>query len=197
MSARECRSPAATALQSFAAEAGWVTLISCGVVLSLIAASPSWPLLLSPQAHSVPLARIATVWLNPEAETSQFLAPPATSAGVLRGVTSDASPSCPKLLSPQAHRLPLERSATVKALPGSLLVQLTVSVATRTGTVEEIWVSFPNWPVPLLPQAWISPLASSASEWVPPAAIDATLLNSTGPLTTVGELLAITVPSPS
>ncbi len=71
----------------------------------VVVASPSWPLSLRPQHHTVPSDRTAHEWVGPAARSRGVSEdagppPPFTWIGVLRSVVV-LSPTWPLLLSPQ------------------------------------------------------------------------------------------------
>src|SRR2546425_1181631 len=79
----------------------------------VVVPSPSCPELLAPQAMTVPLRSNARLWTSP-AETAATPLRPPTGTGVLvqgrplqpPGPVAVPSPSCPRLLAPQARRPP-------------------------------------------------------------------------------------------
>ena len=80
-----------------------------GVERSVVVPSPSWPLLLLPQAQTAPSPRRARACAEPPAMLVTLLRPP-TCAGVERSVVVP-SPSWPLLLLPQAQTAPSPRRA--------------------------------------------------------------------------------------
>src|SRR6267154_1130471 len=82
---------------------------------------PSCPLLLSPQAHNDPSARIPSACRAPAATTFQSPALP-TMTGVRLAVVDVVGaprPSCPAVLRPQEYRLPSTVMACVMRAPAA------------------------------------------------------------------------------
>src|SRR5258705_7815565 len=98
-----------------------------GVAMGSDGSTPSWPLLLSPQHHTVPLAIRTHVCSLAAISTAAI---PATTSGVDRE-TKPPSPSWPALLSPQ-HQTAEPTSAHPCVLPSASVLALAMIAGAGT-----------------------------------------------------------------
>ena len=142
-----------------------MAVTATGRLRVVVLPSPSWPVLLAPQARGVPSAsstRLVSPW------TLRALAPlsPLTGPGVKRLKSVPVPSGAIAIVAPgggraiQQHGHSCGRSPSRSSGPP-------LSPLTATGVCAAVLVPSPSWPVPLNPQAWTVPSTSSASVLAP------------------------------
>jgi hypothetical protein len=114
-----------------------------GTPRAVVVPSPSCPLLLAPQAYTVPLVSRASECVAP-AVTALAPVSPATGAGVLRFVVVP-SPSCFEVLRPQAHTVPSDLTAKAWSVLAAMAT-MPDRAAMCVGAVRWVVVPSPSCP---------------------------------------------------
>src|SRR6185369_3543460 len=141
------------------------SVIRVGEYRFVLVPSPSWPLVLSPQAQKVPSRFTARTCRFP-AETAVQSCADVTLTGALCTPPSAAPvPSWPSSFRPQAQRVPSTLMAKEVEPPAAIAVQ-SLAVPIRAGAL--LAAALPSWPLVLSPQAQRLPSAFSARVWNSP-----------------------------
>jgi hypothetical protein len=170
--------PAATAVQ-YVFDAAPVGVGACAgavlVLLLLVAVVyPSWPLVFAPHVQREPSEAMAAAKFEPAATAVQVVpavGPDDALVGVLLNVVAVVYPSWPSVLSPQAHKAPLESIARAKSDPAATEVKV-VPVAIWVGVLLLAVVPLPSWPLVFAPHVQRAPPDSRAMVKFNPAVLD-------------------------